>query len=87
MSYEGDSWKVEDGKLELPSGMQMRAGCHHSRSASKACGGCYARAIKALEQIAAGASPRLAAKVMTIIRAEAKRPTLATLEGEAEHVP
>lgn len=45
-------WKVSGGKLQLAD-FQMEAGCHHTDTARRACGGCYARLNRALEQIQA----------------------------------
>lgn len=44
-------WGVVHGWLSLTNDSQVKASCHHSRSRSNACGGCYARLHYALEKI------------------------------------
>lgn len=43
-------WSVQDGKLVLPSGNTMQSSCHHRQGS--ACGGCYARAVGAMDRMA-----------------------------------
>lgn len=43
------TWKVEKGRLVLPSGNLMAASCHHRKG--YACGGCYARLYVALDEV------------------------------------
>lgn len=42
------AWAVTAGKVELPSGMNAWAACHHQKRG--ACGGCYARLHFAIDE-------------------------------------
>jgi hypothetical protein len=47
--------KVDGGFfISEPHGNRLRSGCHHVRTATKACGGCYARAVDVLDRVNSG---------------------------------
>lgn len=72
------SWHVDKREGFDTGGNWMKAGCHHVRHYGRgdpsACGGCYARAVEALNQIAKGGDPKaITDALFAAMKAEAPR--------------
>ena len=68
--------KVEGGHyVSAPHGNRIRSGCHHVRTAARACGGCYARVLDVLDRVNSGESgTELTAALFVELKAEGRAP-------------